>query len=636
MNTTGTAQTLELSFGAVFRRLGHNYSYVLAGLPIAIFSFSLLLSLTVVSVATLVIGLGLVLLPLTLLMASAFASLSRKRLRAWGVTSAPVSYRPFDPGVAGRLKILSDPRRWLDLVFEVLIAFPLRLVTFVLAVIWTVVGLGGLTYFFWSVFLPGERTVIQLLDVTNPALVPQSETGQYLLDAVVFFAVGLVFALTLAQVMKALAELDATLTSALLGARPQPAEHPGHELQPRYEVPEALSETSISATAWALTGAIFAAVVILAVGWPVITVVYSLNAAVVMVWVTSHCAAIILTLRWAWVGLGISIIASGALIVVTAPAEVQVWPWPVTVMLTQCAVLIVAGLARPWYYSVSAWSAGVVLTVSILLVDAPGLRPGALGNSIVFVTISGAVVAAATLSRIWIRHTGRLQAAERTSALQDRRSKELAERNRIARELHDVVAHSMSVISVQAATAQYRNPGMDQTAQREFNEIASSSRQALAEMRMLLSILRNDDDAPTTPTPGLEDIDSLIASTRASGTPIQYPGFAPTSQDLVAHTAPATALAAYRIVQEALSNALRHAPGAHVNVNLSVTTDADDTKWISIAVINDSGAERTVVPAPGSGLGLDGIRERTTAVGGTCEFGPTPEGGFAVYAHLPL
>lgn len=636
MNTPATDHTHHPGFGAAYKRLGRNYIYVLTGLPIAIFSFSLLLSLLVISVATMVVGLGLVLLPLTLLMASAFATLSRRRLSAWGVVTQPVRYRPVQPNVVGRLSILSDPQRWLDWVFEVLIAFPLRLMTFILAVIWVGVGLGGLTYFFWSVLIPGERTVIQLLEIVNASLVPQSLPGQYLLDAGVYFAGGLIFVLTLAPVMQILAALDATLTGSLLGASHRPAQ-PAQDNNPPTldeDAPVLSSETSFGTTAWSLTGAIFAAVVLLAVGWPVVAVVYSLNAAVAMVWTTLHCAAIVGTLRWSWVSLSVSIIASGALMLMTAGADVSVWPWPVTVLLTQCAVLIVAGLARPWYYAVSAWCAGVVLTIIAVVVKAPELATGALSNSIVFTGVSGAVVASASLSRMWIRNAGRLEAAERTSALQDRRSKELAERNRIARELHDVVAHSMSVINVQAATAQYRNPGIDAASQQEFNEIANSSRQALSEMRMLLSILRNEDDAPTTPTPGLDDIDALIEATRASGTEIRYSGFEPSSKKVLDKIAPATALAAYRIVQEALSNALRHAPGSAVDVELSITVASDNTDRISIAVINGPRPDRTTVPAPGSGLGLDGIRERTTAVGGTYEIGPTAEGGFAVYAHL--
>src|SRR5699024_8365689 len=152
---------------AMMPRLGRDYAYVLPGLPVAVFSFSLLLVLTVAAAATLVVWIGALLLPVTLLVATGFAELDRTRLRCWGEPVAPVNYRPYGPGFAGKLRIAADPRRWLDLVFEMLIAFPLRLTVFVLAVVWTLVGPAGITYFFWSVFIPGERGAIQLLRVVN-------------------------------------------------------------------------------------------------------------------------------------------------------------------------------------------------------------------------------------------------------------------------------------------------------------------------------------------------------------------------------------------------------------------------------------------------------------------------------------
>ncbi|GAA2043194.1 histidine kinase [Yaniella flava] len=606
---------------------------MLTGMPIALFSFSLLLSLTVASLATMVIWVGILLLPLTLLIASAFAALSRARLKWWGGTTELVSYRPLGPGVLGKLPVITEPRRWLDLFFETLITFPLRVTNVVLAVTWTIAGLGGMTYFFWSVFIPGERAFIQLLQTLVPAIVPPGNTAQYVVDAAVAVALGVFFLVTLSPLVNGLASFDAWLTRALLGGRHNPAATgaPGDDTV----AVEAEGQESFSATAWSWTGAIFASVVLLAVGWPVVAVIYSINAAVVMGLAIMHCGAIVMTLRWTWPGLIVATVASGAFMLVTASAGVAVWPWPVTVFLTQCAVLIVAGMVRPWYYAVSGWSASVILTIVGLLTVAPQLPAGAMANSIVFVSVSAGVVVAATLSRMWIRNAGRLKAAERTSAMQDRRSKELTERNRIARELHDVVAHSMSVISVQAATAQYRNPGIDERSQREFDEIASSSRQALAEMRMLLSILRNEDDPPTVPTPGLADIDALIDATRVSGTAIHYRGLGAADEAVVGHVAPATGLAAYRTVQEALSNALRHAPGTQVDVALEVAAGRDDTHWIHIAVTNGP-PPQDIVETPGSGLGLAGIRERTAAVGGTCEAGPTPAGGFAVYANLPL
>lgn len=624
MNTAAKQSDSDQSTASY--RFGKNVAYVLAGFPIAIMSFPVLVIMTTVSLATLVVWLGALLLPLTLLFGSYLAALSKHRLGLLGVSVEPVTYRGYASGVFGKLRTISDPRRWLDLAFEGILAFPLRLTTFVVMFNWAVIGLGGVTYFFWSIYVPGERWVILLLHNLQPTLLPDSSWARYLFDAGTFFVVGVVFLATLPPVVAALAKLDATLTVALLGTGTHDNASDTTDLSP---------ERSFSITAWSRAGAGVAAITLLAVGWPVLTVLYSVGVLEAMFWVTVHCAMILCCLRWAWAGMGISLIASGFLMVLTADAGVSVWPWPVTVLLTQCAVFIVVGFVKPWFYALSGWSASVLMTLGVLFAHAADLPAGALGNSIVFVSVSAGTVASATLGRMWIRNAGRLQAAERTSALQDRRSKELAERNRIARELHDVVAHSMSVISVQAATARYRNPDIGDTAQREFEEIASSSRQALGEMRMLLSILRNDDEAPTTPTPGFQDVDALIEATRASGTVIHYQGLDETRDGMLGDVAPATSLAAYRTVQEALSNALRHAPGTEVKVELSIDDSDDGIHQLHIAVINGP-PEHPSVSVPGSGLGLTGIHERTAAVGGTSETRPTSAGGFAVYASLPL
>ncbi|MDN5704613.1 MAG: sensor domain-containing protein [Yaniella sp.] len=626
MNRTARQTQDRTSQSSAVRRFGKHVWYLLAGFPITLISFPVLVIMTTVSVATLVVWLGALLLPLTLLFASSLAALSKRRLEALGASVEPVTYRRYASGVFGKLRIISDPRRWLDLAFEGLLAFPLRLVTFALTLSWTLIGIGGVTYFFWSIYLPGDRTVMQLLQLAEPALIPDGAVLQYLLDVGAHFVIGIVFLGTLAPVVAGLAKLDATLTAALLGTK---------RFQTAPEATDISPERSFSITAWSRAGAGVAATTLLAVGWPVLAVFYSVGILDAMIWVTLHCAAILFSLRWAWAGMGLSLIASGALIALTADAGVAVWPWPVTVLLTQCAVFIVVGFVKPWYYAISGWSASVLVTLGVMFAVAQDIPAGALGNSIVFASVSAGTVASATLGRMWIRNAGRLQAAERTSALQDRRSKELAERNRIARELHDVVAHSMSVISVQAATARYRNPDIGETAQREFEEIASSSRQALSEMRMLLSILRNDDEAPTAPTPNLKDIDALVDATRASGTVIHYRGLEQTHDGLLGNTAPATALAAYRTVQEALSNALRHAPGTEVDVNVTLASTDEHTHWLHIAVINGPPKVQNVSSA-GSGLGLTGIHERTAAVGGSSETKPTSTGGFAVYARLPL
>ena len=171
-------------------------------------------------------------------------------------------------------------------------------------------------------------------------------------------------------------------------------------------------------------------------------------------------------------------------------------------------------------------------------------------------------------------------------------------------------------------------------------------------MRGLLAILRGDDAADTTPQPTIADIPQLVATTRSSGARVELeidpellplplsaatadsgnggPGVASAAGDWSAVVPPATGLTAYRVVQEAVSNALRHAPGAAIRVQVSVGDQ------IGVRIANGPAARDGSLAAPGAGLGLKGIRERVSALGGTVKAGPTPEGGFTVKARLPL
>ncbi|MCH8562878.1 sensor domain-containing protein [Nesterenkonia sp. LB17] len=631
------------------RRLLRDSAYVLPGLPIALFGASLLMTLLAVSIATAPLWVGALVLPLALVTASEFAELSRRRLRIWGAVLAPVSYRPRDPGLAGRLRPVADPRRWLDLIFEMILALPVRLVTFVVAALWILMGPVGLTYFFWSRFIPGERGLIRILELIEPALVPASGFWQYVLDAAVFFILGVVFLVTLPAVMRGLAALDALLATSLLGAggrgRLIPLEHPqAHPLErtlsraavgrPGARVEE--SSASFSAAAWSWIGICFAAVVLFVVAWPLTTTVYGIHPAFALVLTLGHCLSLVLTLKFPWAGIGASVLVSAALMGATAEAGVGIWPWPVTAMLIQCGVILVAALREPWYCAASGWAASALLTFAAIVMAAPELPDGAVSTGIVFASVGGGVAVLGSLTRQWIRDADRLEVSERTSAQQSRRRRELEERNRIARELHDVVAHSMSVISVQAATARYRLPSITPEAQQEFEEIARSSRQALGEMRMLLGTLRSEEEAPTGPTPGLAEIYSLVEATRASGTPIRVTGL-----DVV-EASSAVGLAAYRMVQEGLSNALRHAPSSTIEVSAELIGESDkdsepaDTRHLLIQVRNTAPPHPVSVPAPGAGLGLEGIRERVSAVGGTVETGETPDGGYFIRASFPL
>jgi signal transduction histidine kinase len=210
-----------------------------------------------------------------------------------------------------------------------------------------------------------------------------------------------------------------------------------------------------------------------------------------------------------------------------------------------------------------------------------------------------------------------------------------AERARIARELHDVVAHHISMVVVQAENARVATPGMPPAGAQRLSAISDTARAALTEMRRLLGVLRSDSRAaqPSTPDsevqrrpqPGLRELNELLDEARAasgSGTRLILRG-APVTLD------PGVELAAYRIVQEALTNSRRHAPGAAVDVELHFTGTALKL------LIRDNGPGPSTVES-GGGHGLLGMRERAVAVGGTLRAGAGGTGGFLVEATLPV
>jgi signal transduction histidine kinase len=300
------------------------------------------------------------------------------------------------------------------------------------------------------------------------------------------------------------------------------------------------------------------------------------------------------------------------------------------VLLAHCLTVFVLALRHSWYWAASLWSVGAMLTVWAPAILSDGRHPSAFANGVVLVSLSGGFALVGVIMRLWSLSVLRMEQAERLSAAETGRRRELEERNRIARELHDVVAHSMSVITVQASTARYRQPGLDEAVQSEFEEIAASSRRALSEMRGLLGILRGHDTAPTAPLPGLADVTGLIESTRASGAEITYDGADTTgATDEGTEVSEVVGLTAFRVVQEALSNALRHAPGSAVTVRIS--GDGHELR----VVVTNTRPGRDDEPTPGARLGLAGIRERVAAIGGTVSAGPTLDGGFEVAATLP-
>jgi signal transduction histidine kinase len=200
------------------------------------------------------------------------------------------------------------------------------------------------------------------------------------------------------------------------------------------------------------------------------------------------------------------------------------------------------------------------------------------------------------------------------------------ERLRIARELHDVLAHNLSLINVQAGVALHLIDERPEQTRAALTAIKQASKDALGELRSVLDVLRQpEENAPRTPTDGLGRLEPLIARTRDAGVPIiaeieGVPRSLPVEVDL----------AAYRIIQEALTNVTRHAAGAATRVHVAYRAG-------ELAVQVDSDASNTSpAGARAGGNGIRGMRERATALGGNLDAGPRPTGGFRVLARLPL
>jgi signal transduction histidine kinase len=220
---------------------------------------------------------------------------------------------------------------------------------------------------------------------------------------------------------------------------------------------------------------------------------------------------------------------------------------------------------------------------------------------------------------------GRLAEQELVSATERARRATLEERTRIARELHDVVAHHMSVIAIQAQAALYRVPDLPAELATSFTTIRTNALQALTELRRVLGVLRADDSGDTRPQPTLANINDLVGNVRATGATV-----ASAVRGSPRQLPPGVELSAYRIVQEALSNAIRHAPGAEIRVEIAYRpTD------LMIRVVNGAPHGKPS-GSTGPGHGVPGMRERAAMLGGELSAGLQPCGGYELTAVLPI
>lgn len=654
MSTTHTGTPVRRPSPYNLKALLRDYGFVMPGFFLSLASFIVLVTMFSVSVPLIVVWVGVVLLPITLWLAGAFADLDRARLRWWGHPVTRTGLAPKRPGVRGFITAVSEPRRWLDLVYKTVIAFPLHTFTFVVAVSWTAGALGGITELFWGRFIPeGDSDVYVsgvIVDFFSLGQAPHSLTHSIWLEHAFNFVGGVILLVTLPLIMRALALLDATVMGAALGGA-NPSSSTGEERARRTDAAPAQGTTGgerttaaggfvspeISATGWAWIAASTAAVVMLSVSWPLYAVIYGVHPAIAMVFAVAQSATLLLAVKLPGTAIALQSLTVPMLMLCTAQADGAPWPWPVPALLVQCLLVLLTALLRNWKWAAAAWAfPQLVIGIVGLLWGMIGMAPfvvrfddGMLASLIVAASVSLAVGLLGVGTRALAVSRTALNRERRTSAELSAQQQEMDERTRIARELHDVVAHSMSVISVQATTAPYRLPGMDEPTQAEFGSIADSSRQALAEMRSLLTLLRTPTDAPQpelAPQATLGQIPDLIESTRATGTTITT-HLDPLQDD---DATPATGLAAYRILQEGLSNAVRHSPGATIEVTVLVTEAA-----VEITVENGPATTAGSPKAPEAGLGLAGVRERAQAVGGQSEANATDGGGFRLSATLP-
>ncbi len=284
-------------------------------------------------------------------------------------------------------------------------------------------------------------------------------------------------------------------------------------------------------------------------------------------------------------------------------------------------------LTRTWRIAVAAGFAGAVaIFVTEGLLGPFGWLGGPNATMWPELLAAGAVGVSVAARRQW-RAADRDRAARAEQARESETRRRVdAERIRIARELHDVVAHSMAMINIQATAAGMRLAADPASAAESIQAIRSASKSGLRELRAILEVLRPvDGGSPAVPVPDLRAIAALVEATSAAGTPATLE-----AAEAPVPVPPPVALAAYRIVQESLTNVVRHAGRVAATVSLRY-----DGGYLVVDVVNDGGAAPSAF-TDGTGAGLAGMRERAAALGGTLDAGPRPGGGFAVRARLPV
>lgn len=301
------------------------------------------------------------------------------------------------------------------------------------------------------------------------------------------------------------------------------------------------------------------------------------------------------------------------------------WPWAPGSFLSHLVVLVVVALrTRP---RTAAWM--WLLTAAYGVVAETGFGWGHYSTDVgPMLTVSALLLLVVTVRHIR-RQAEREVTAQQTVTEHERsRRTLLEERTTIARELHDVVAHHMSVVAIQAEAAPYRVQDPPPELEKAFATIRENAVAALTELRRVLGVVRAEDHAaPDAPQPTLADLDGLLANVRGAGLAVEK-----AVTGAVRELPQGVELSAYRIVQEALSNTLRHAPGASARVEIGYVLGG-----LGLRVVNGPPpAPRPGERSPGAGHGITGMRERVSMLDGVMTAAATDEGGYEVTVFLPV
>jgi signal transduction histidine kinase len=323
----------------------------------------------------------------------------------------------------------------------------------------------------------------------------------------------------------------------------------------------------------------------------------------------------------------VSLITAAITAAVTTPvSSSEPWPWGTTAAFGHSFVVAIAGAGGLGRREQVAWWMATQ-AVGVVAVELSADR-GSWRGLITMAILSAIAIVVGDLIHTRGQTNRRLAEQETITRAERAERERLQERARIARELHDVVAHHLSVVVVRADSAPHRLADVPEDVREEFTEIADAARVSLTEMRRVLRLLREPVEQPPMgelgPQPGLGELADLVETTRRAGADVRLTGEVPSGFD------PTVELTVYRVVQEGLSNAVRHAP--HAAVEVSVRQSSGELE----VIVHNTPAPGSPTPVPGDGHGLTGMRERVALVEGTVSAAPTAEGGYLVQAIIPV